>query len=268
MTRLAVCGASGRMGQRIVALANEDDRFQVTAALDAGDCPGIGRDAGEHAGIGPIGVTVQDIANVEPDLPFDVMVDFSLPAGTKAGLIWCLQTKRPIVIGTTGHPDSQLADIAAAAQTIPVLKAPNMAVGVNVLFRLARQVAAALGEDYDVEIVETHHRFKADAPSGTALELLNQVCEATDRDPHTHAVYGRQGKTGERPRDQIGMSVLRVGDTVGEHEVHFGCLGETLILRHAAHTRDTFVRGALRAAAWLTDKPVGFYTMQDALFGE
>jgi len=255
------------MGQRIIALANQDDRFEIAAALEAAGHPALGRDAGEVAGVGTLETPIRPHADAGEGAEFDVLIDFSLPAGTMASLDLCLKTKRPMVIGTTGHADEELARIRTAAETIPVLKAPNMAIGVNVLFRLAGQVAAALGDEYDTEIIESHHRFKADAPSGTAMELLNQVCQATGRDPNADAVYGRQGQTGQRPPRQIGMHALRVGDTVGEHEVHFGCLGETLVLRHVAHTRDTFARGALRAAAWVVGKPPGFYTMQDVLFG-
>ncbi len=267
MIRLVVCGAAGRMGQRIIDLAGQDGRFQVVAALDANGHPAIGRDAGEHAGIGRLGVAIQDVTAGDPEPGFDVLVDFSLPTGTMAALDLCLRAQRAVVIGTTGHSDGQLAKIRTAGQTVPVLKAPNMSVGVNVLFRMAGQVASALGEDYDIEIVESHHRFKADAPSGTAIELLNQICQATGRDPAADAVYGRHGRTGKRPGNQIGVHALRVGDTVGEHEVHFGCLGETVTLAHVAHTRDTFTRGALRAAAWIVEKPAGLYTMQDVLFG-
>ncbi|MBN1344108.1 MAG: 4-hydroxy-tetrahydrodipicolinate reductase [Phycisphaerae bacterium] len=267
MIRLAIAGAAGRMGQRIAALASHDDRFQVSLALDADSHPDLGRDVGELAGVGRLGPAVQPFSSVGNDSEFDVLIDFSLPAGTMAALSVCLSARRPIVIGTTGHDETQLADIHRAAETIPLLKAPNMSVGVNVLFRIAGQVAAALGEDYDCEIIESHHRFKADAPSGTAVELLNRICQSTGRDPGKDAVYGRQGQTGQRPAGQIGVLALRVGDTVGEHDVHFGCLGETVVLRHVAHTRDTFVRGALRAAVWVAEKPVGFYTMQDVLFG-
>ena len=168
MIRLAICGAAGRMGQRIIDLAGQDGRFEVVAALDADGHPAIGRDAGEHAGIGRLGVAIQDVAAADPQGGFDVLVDFSLPAGTMAALDLCLRAQRAVVIGTTGHSDEQLAKIHAVGQTVPVLKAPNMSVGVNVLFRMAGQVASALGEDYDIEIVESHHRFKADAPSGTA----------------------------------------------------------------------------------------------------
>lgn len=223
--------------------------------------PAVGDDAGEHAGLGRTHLPIQD--RTESD--FDVLIDFSSPAGTAHWLDYCLARRRPIVIGTTGHTPDQLALIDAAASEIPVLKTANMSVGVNLLFKLAAQVAAALGDDYDVEIVESHHRFKADAPSGTAIALRDAIVQATGRDPEADVIYGRHGQTGQRPPRQIGMHALRLGDTVGEHEIHFGNLGETLILKHSAHTRDTFAQGALRAAAWLADKPAGRYDMHNVL---
>jgi len=194
-----------------------------------------------------------------------VLIDFSSPAGTAHWLEHCITYRRAIIIGTTGHTPEQLARIEAATSSIPVLKASNMSVGVNLLFKLAAQVAAVLGDDYDVEIVEAHHRFKADAPSGTAITLRDAIIQATGRDPDEDVVYGRHGNTGQRPQRQIGVHALRLGDTVGEHEIHFGNLGETITLKHSAHTRDTFVQGALRAAAWLAGKPAGRYDMHDVL---
>lgn len=263
MIRLAISGAAGRMGQRLIALAGQDERLKVTAALEAPGHPALGHDAGEQAGFGKIGITIRDGL----DTDFDVLVDFSLPDGTMRALAHCRASRRAMVIGTTGHSQDQLATIRAAGDMIPLVKAANMSVGVNVLFRLVGQVAAALGDDYDIEIAESHHRFKKDAPSGTALELLNQICKAVGRDPGKDVVYGRRGDTGLRPARQIGMHALRLGDTVGEHEVHFGCPGETIVLKHSAHTRDTFVRGALRAAVWVAGRSPGLYTMQDVLFG-
>lgn len=261
MIQLAVAGAAGRMGLRIYALASADKRFEVVAALERTGNAAVGEDAGERAGIGRTGLPIQDRTETE----FDVLIDFSSPAGTVHWLEYCLARKRPIVIGTTGHTPDQLQQIEQAAQAIPVLKATNMSVGVNLLFKLVAQVAAALGDDYDIEIVETHHRFKADAPSGTAVSLRDSILNATGRDVEKDVVYGRRGITGQRPPQQIGMHALRVGDTVGEHEIHFGNIGETIVLKHSAHTRDTFVQGALRAAAWIVGKPPGRYDMHDVL---
>lgn len=261
MIRLIVAGAAGRMGSRILALAAADPRFEVVAALEKTGHPAVGEDAGLRAGLGRTGLPIQDRTQTE----FDVLIDFSTPEGTAHWLDYCVTYRRPMVIGTTGHSPAQLADIDAAGEAIAVLKAANMSAGVNLLIKLAAQVAAALGDDYDVEIVESHHRFKADAPSGTAIALRDAILEATGRDADKDVVYGRRGLTGPRPPRQIGVHALRVGDTVGEHEIHFGNLGETLVLKHAAHTRDTFVQGSLRAAAWLVGKPPGRYDMHHVL---
>ncbi|MFQ6048513.1 MAG: 4-hydroxy-tetrahydrodipicolinate reductase, partial [Phycisphaerae bacterium] len=233
------------------------ERFQVVAALEAPAHPQLGQPAA--AGQPPI----TDRCNVQ----FDVLIDFSLPDATIAWLDHVRQAGKSMVIGTTGHSPQQLAAIQAAASSIAILKAPNMSVGVNLLLRLVGQVAQTLGQQCDIEIVEAHHRFKADAPSGTALALLGSICQATGRDPDRDVVFGRRGQTGQRPAGQIGVHAVRLGDTVGQHEVHFGCLGETLTLRHVAHTRETFARGALRAAEWIVHQPPGLYSMHDVLFG-
>jgi len=255
MIRLAVTGAAGRMGRRIIELARDRKNLQVVAALEAPGHPQLGRPA-----IGGEPNLTQDC-----DVPFDVLVDFSLPAATENVLSLARNDAAAIVMGTTGHTPDQLAAIDQAAKHIPLLKAPNMSVGINLLLRLIGQVARALGADYDAEIVEAHHRFKADAPSGTAVALLDALCQATDRKPDRDAVFGRHGQTGQRPAGQIGVHAVRMGDVVGQHEVFFSTLGETVSLRHTAHTRDTFVQGALRAAEWVVGKPPGLYSMQDVL---
>jgi len=261
MIRVAIAGAAGRMGQRIFALAQQDSRFEVAAGLEATGSPFVGADMGERAGLGRIGLPIQDRTETE----FDVLIDFSLPAGTTRWLEFCEVRKCPMVIGTTGHSAEQLKAIHLAAKAIPIVKATNMSVGINVLLGVAAQVAKALGEDYDIEIVESHHRFKKDAPSGTALSLLESILEATGRDAAKDVIYGRKGDMGTRSRREIGVHAIRLGDTVGEHEVQFGNLGETVTLKHSAHTRDTFAAGSLRAAAWLVGKPAGLYSMQDVL---
>lgn len=261
MIAIAIAGAAGRMGTRIYALARDDERVDVVAALESTGHPAIGDDAGERAGLGCTHLPIQDRTQTE----FDVLIDFTTPAGTQHWLEFCVAARRPIVIGTTGHTDAQRAAIRDASSSIAVLHAANMSVGVNVLLRAVGQIAQALGDAYDVEITETHHRFKQDAPSGTALALLDAILAATGRDRKKDVVFGREGQTGPRDRRQIGVHALRLGDTVGEHEIHFGTLGETITLKHTAHTRDTFAQGALRAAAWLADKGPGLYTMLDAL---
>lgn len=249
------------MGARIIALATPDTHFEVVAAVERPGHEAMGRDAGQAAGVGPLGLLISDTI----ETAFDVLIDFSLPEGTMDWLNHCLTARQAIVIGTTGHTPEQNQRIDEAARTIPVLKATNMSLGVNLLFKLAGQVAGALGEDYDIEIVETHHRFKVDAPSGTAMTLRDEVLDATGRDADQDVIYGRQGNVGQRPSRQVGMHALRVGDTVGEHELHFGNIGETITLKHTAHTRDTFVKGALRAAAWLHHQSPGRYDMHDVL---
>jgi 4-hydroxy-tetrahydrodipicolinate reductase len=263
--RLAIVGAAGRMGRRIVALAAEDRAVRVVAAVEGAGHADIGRDAGELAGIPPTGVRVGDRCDAE----FDVLIDFSLPTGTMQWVAECARRTRPIIIGTTGHGATDLERIREAAKLISVLKAPNMSVGVNVLLRLARQLGEILDASYDVEITEAHHRFKVDAPSGTALALRDAVCagRAAAGGDAPQVIYGRHGETGRRPAGEIGVHSLRIGDTIGEHGVAFGALGETVTIGHVAHSRDPFAAGALRSAKWIAGRPAGLYDMQDVLFG-
>ncbi len=260
MIKIAISGAGGRMGRRVAALAIESEQFDVVAALEAAGHEAVGKDVGELAGVGRFGVKV----TTELGAAAEVLIDFSSPAGMLTWLAACRGGGMGMVIGTTGLTDSQRAEIADAAGEIAIVQAANMSVGVNVLLKLAAQAAKALGADYDVEISETHHRFKTDAPSGTAIALARSICQALGKDYGETVVIGRGG-TGSRKSGEIGLHALRVGDTVGEHAVHFGNLGETVTLAHSAHTRDTFARGALRAAAWLRGRPPGLYTMADVL---
>ncbi len=262
MTKIAITGAAGRMGRRIAALAIGSEQFDIVAALEVHRHEAVGRDIGELAGVGTFGVKVAEELEEAPQ----VLIDFSFPDATMHWLEVCREHDIAMVIGTTGLTESQLAEVADSASRIAIVRAPNMSVGVNLLLKVVGEVAVALGEDYDVEISETHHRFKKDAPSGTAIALAKAVCAATGREYGESAVLGRGGQSPRRP-GEIGMHAVRLGDTVGEHSVHFGCLGETVTISHSAHTRDTFVRGALRAARWLTDKKPGLYSMQDVLFG-
>ncbi len=254
ITKIAVNGAGGRMGQRLIALAAESDRFELVCAVEAADHPFIGQT------IGGVAYTDRLVRQA------DVVVDFSLPAGTEAVIPAAMNDKTAMVIGTTGLSPHIQSAIDETANLVPIVQAPNFSVGVNVLLRLVATAAETLGDDYDIEIVEAHHRFKKDAPSGTALALAGSICEASGADIEEALQHGRSGG-GARPSGQIGMHAIRLGDTVGEHAVHFGCLGETLTLAHSAHTRDTFAGGALRAAAWAVGKPPGKYTMADVLFG-
>ena len=258
---LTVVGAAGRMGRRIVALATESGRFQVVAALETAGHPEIGRDIGPLAGLAPLAVT---LGTAWPTVA-DVAIDFSLPEAAGNTIEQCARRGIPLVMGTTGlGPDHRKA-IEAAAEKVPVIYGTNMSVGMNVLFAVVGKVAAMLGPDYDVEIVEQHHRFKKDAPSGSALTLAHNVCTRTGRDPETALVHGRDGKDALRQTVTIGMHAVRAGDITGVHSVLFSTLGETVTLNHTAHSRETFVRGALRAAEWLIGQKPGLYTMADVL---
>ncbi len=260
MTTIAINGAAGRMGRRLVALA-ADASLTVAAALEAPNSNFLGQDAGELAGIGPINVPITDQLNQH----VDAVIDFTIPAATRIILDACVQRKVALVIGTTGLTTDDHALIDAAAAKIAILQAPNMSLGVNLLFALAGRVAAQLGDDYDIEIVETHHRFKKDAPSGTALGIAQAICDATGKDINNDVVHGRHGDDVTRRTGQIGMHALRSGDIVGKHTVSFGTLGEELSLTHTATNRDIFARGALHAAKWLTGRMPGRYTMNDVL---
>lgn len=260
-TAIGIYGVCGRTGRRIVDLASSDPEITLAAALDAPSHPLIGRDVGDVAGIGPIGVKVAASLPVQPRV--DVMLDFSTPAGTMVILPECLTHKIPLLVATTGHSAEQRAEIAAAAHYIAILHAPNTSLAVNVLRELVRVAAEMLRDrDYDIEIVERHHRFKKDAPSGTALQLAKVLQQATGA---THLRHGREGQQGERPAHEIGIHAVRVGDNVGEHTVIFSTQGETLELTHHAHARDCYARGALQAAKFLANRPAGSYSMDDVL---
>ncbi|MHC4563234.1 MAG: 4-hydroxy-tetrahydrodipicolinate reductase [Planctomycetota bacterium] len=260
MTKIAITGAAGRMGRRIAALAIESEQFDIVGALETTGNEAVGKDVGDLAGAGTFGVAVGDQFADDPQ----VVIDFSLPEGTMQWLPICRQKLIPMVIGTTGLTESQLAEVADSATDIPIVHAANMSVGINVLLKVVAEIAKTLGEDYDIEISETHHRFKKDAPSGTAIALAKSICAATGKDYGDVAVLGRGGTCPRNP-GEIGMHAVRVGDTVGEHTVHFGNLGETITVGHSAHTRDTFARGALRAAQWVVGKGPRLYSMQDVL---
>jgi len=248
MIRVAVVGALGRMGRSVIEVAQSDSRFYLCAALVRS----------KRAS--------PDSANLSEtlDVPCDVLIDFTVRGGTRPWLQRCVELKLPLVIGATGHDDGTNAAIRAAAELIPIVKASNFSTGVALLRKLAALAAEYLGaNDYDVEIVETHHRHKRDAPSGTALTLIEAV--QGGRGAAADALLGRR-QEGERKSGQIGVHAVRMGEIVGQHEIHFSGHGETITLRHEAHSRETFARGALNAAAWVIGKPPGLYSMQDVLF--
>jgi len=259
MIPITIHGAAGRMGRRLVALTLEAPDRELEAAIDAPGAPSVGRDA-DLDGAGRSGILIG-----EAPAGTGVVIDFSVPAAMRSILAHCREAGRPLVIGTTGMDEEDEAAIDTAAATIPVLQAPNMSLGVNLLFALAGEVAARLGDDYDIEVVEAHHRFKKDAPSGTAMGIARAICEATGKSPEETLDHGRHGEHVPRARGRIGMHALRLGDVVGRHEVHFATLGESLTLTHEASDRDIFARGALRAAQWLRGRPAGRYSMKDVL---
>ena len=260
MIRLAIAGALGRTGRRVTELALGDARFRVVAALTSPH----DRQIGEVVHGGDSSVTVTD--SIPADC--DVLIDFSLPEGTMAWLDWCQIRGTPMIIGVTGHSASQRERMDRAAAKIAVLHASNFSLGIAVLRGILGGLTKRLGEAYDVEIVETHHRRKADAPSGTALTLRDEIARARGRAGEETTVYGREGRVGERPVGQIGVHAVRMGDVVGRHEVHFSGPGETITFTHEAHSRDAFASGALRAAAWILGKPAGSYSLRDIVEAE
>ena len=264
MTDVVVAGAAGRMGSRVVACLDEASDLRLVGALEAPGHAMLGRDAGELAGARARGVALS--ADADGTIASDrVLIEFSTAAASLAHLRLVEKVSGFAVIGTTGFTSAQRDEIATMARHAAILLSPNMSVAVNLAFSVLATMARSLGDAYDVEIVETHHRGKKDAPSGTALRMAEVVAEALGRDLGEVGVYGRHGEPGERPPKEIAVMSLRSGDVVGEHTVSFGTLGERLELTHRAHSRDTFARGALRAARWVRSRPPGLYSMQDVL---
>jgi 4-hydroxy-tetrahydrodipicolinate reductase len=261
--RIAVKGIGGRMGQRIATLLEETPGAVLGAGIERAGSPFIGRDVGDFIGSAK-GMYVTDSV-AEALAASDVLIDFTVVDSTLADLDIYRNAGKPVVIGTTGFKNEEAARIRETLKSIPFVLSPNMSIGVNVLFNLVRQAALALGEDYDVEISEAHHRFKKDSPSGTAVRLAEVAAEALGRKYPDDAAFRQRGMIGERTHREIGMQVIRAGDIVGDHTVMFGGLGERIEQTHRAHTRDTFARGAIRAAKWVHGKPVGGYDMQDVL---
>lgn len=259
---VAIHGAAGRMGQRLIALGSSDPDLKITAALEAGDHPRLGEDAGVVSGVGPMGVP---LASDPGQAPVDVVIDFSSPSGVDRIVDLCLQRNIPLVLATTGLSPQQRDRVAAAAEKIPLLSAPNMSLAVNLLMKLTGVAAGALKDQasgVDVEIIERHHRFKEDAPSGTALKFGEIVAQAMGQTKHVH---GREGQTGVRSATEIGYHAVRVGDNPGEHTIVFGMLGESIELVVRASNRDCYAHGALAAAKYLAGKPAGSYDMNDVL---
>jgi 4-hydroxy-tetrahydrodipicolinate reductase len=261
--RFAVAGASGRMGRTLIEAINGAPDARLAGALDVAGSAFLGRDAGELVGA-PAGVIISDDVDVVLSA-VNCLIDFTRPEGTMRHLEACRRRGVHMIIGTTGFTTEQKLAIHDAARDIPIVFAPNMAVGVNLVFKLLDTAARILNEGYDVEIVEAHHRHKVDAPSGTALRMGEIVAAALGRDLADCAVYGREGIAGERPAPQIGFSTVRGGDIVGDHTVLFAGTGERVEITHKASSRMHFAQGALRAARFLWGKPRGLFDMQDVL---
>jgi len=264
MVRIAVAGALGRMGSRITVLSREYGSLKLTGAFERKGHRDIGRDIGTLIGIGETGIILEDSLEKVIDQA-DVIIDFTHTSSSIWHLKLASSMGKAMVIGTTGFTKDELAEIGSLAMNIPVVLSPNMSVGVNLLLVVLKDIAKVLGEEYDIEIIEAHHRLKKDAPSGTAMKMAQVIAEALNRDLDDVAVYTRKGMIGERTRKEIGIQTIRAGDIVGEHTVLFGGLGERIEITHKASSRDTFARGALKAALWVHGKPAGLYSMQDVL---
>lgn len=265
MTKVIVAGAAGRMGQRIIHMVQAHPELELSGAFERPGNPAIGRDAGAISGLGETGVAISE--GVESVVQAaDVLIDFTFHEATVEFARVAAIHGVAMVIGTTGLTGDELAAIKKLAQAhFPCVQSPNMAVGVNVLFKLVEKAAGILGDAYDVEIVEAHHRMKKDAPSGTALKLGQMAAAALGRDLAQVGVMERNGIIGERTDKEIGIQTIRGGDIVGEHTVFFAGAGERLEITHRATSRDNFARGAALAAAWISKQPNGMYTMFDVL---
>ena len=264
MIKVSVMGAAGRMGQRIIHFLSQDENLEIVGAGEIGRHPSLGTDAGILAGIGEISVPVSDDIEVTSS-DADVIVDFTSPEATLKNAAYASEHGKCMVIGTTGFTAEESKKLDKLSGGFPCVIAPNMSIGVNVMFEMTRLLACALGEDYDVEIIEAHHKHKLDSPSGTALGLGKAAAEGLGRDLGKVARFERHGKIGERKQDEIGIQTVRGGDIIGEHTVMFIGEGERLEITHRAQSRDNFAKGAVRAVNWIYGKPPGAYTMKDVL---
>ena len=264
MVKAVVTGAGGRMGGRIITLISAAKDIRVVGAVEQKGHALIGKDVGEALGLGATGVRIDDDlgACIEKG---DVVIDFTNHEASLGHLELAAKKNRAIVIGSTGFTAEEMKKAARLAKKARCVLAPNMSVGVNVLFKVLDDVARILGDEYDVEIVEAHHHLKKDAPSGTAMKMAQIVAKALKRDLDKDGVYTRKGLIGERKKTEIGIQTLRAGDIVGEHNVMFGAVGERLEFIHRAHSRDNFAKGAIRAAKWIVGRENGLYDMQDVL---
>lgn len=264
MIRIAVTGAAGRMGAAIIAAIIRNPATELAGALERADSPALGKDAGELAWIEKTGVKVtSDTARAFKKA--DAIIDFSTPEATMKTVEDAIASKKALVIGTTGFSLNQREEIKELAKNGRIVMAPNMSIGVNLLLKLVADAARVIGHEYDIEIIEAHHRLKKDAPSGTALKIAEVIASTLERDLEKVAVYERKGIIGERRPEEIGIQTIRAGDIVGDHTVIFGCTGERLEITHKASSRATFAEGAVKAAIWVSSRENGLYDMQDVL---
>ena len=263
MTKIAILGAAGRMGGALIRCCSRIPGIELAAAVDQPAHPMIGQDVGLLSGAGTVNVRLAGA--LEAALAADVWIDFTFHAVVPHNAAAAARLGKALVVGTTGLDQAEAQTVRDAARAVPVVWTPNMSLGVNLLFALAEKAAATLGVDYDAEIVETHHKYKKDAPSGTALQLAERVARGRAQKFDEVACYGRRGMAGERPRGQIGIHAVRAGDVVGDHALSFSIEGERIELSHRATSRDAFAMGALRAASWVTAQKPGLYDMKDVL---
>ncbi len=264
MVRTIITGAAGRMGMRLVSLTQETAGLSLTGAIEMKGHPALGKDAGEIAQIGKVGILLSN--NLQTCLAqSDVVIDFTGPTSCLAHLEQVVNASKAMVIGTTGFSEKELVELKAKAMKVPCVFSPNMSVGINVLVNTIGKIAKSLGDTYNIEVIEAHHNKKKDAPSGTALKLAEALAAGMGWDLQDVGVYARHGITGERKTREIGMQTIRAGDIVGDHTILLGGPGERIEITHRAHTRDTFARGALRAAEWVVQQPPGLYSMGNVL---
>jgi 4-hydroxy-tetrahydrodipicolinate reductase len=263
MTRIGIAGAGGRMGKVLINRVIDYPNLELTAAIECEDSPVVGLDPGIIGGVGELGFSV--VSDIQTALDsFDVLIDFTNVESTLQNVSACRAANKRVVVGTTGLSDFS-GFLKEASSDIPIMSAPNMSIGVNICFQVLHMVAKALGDDYDIEIIESHHRGKIDAPSGTALKMGEVIAEALGRNLGDCAIYGREGITGPRENKAIGFETIRAGDIIGEHTALFAGTGERIEITHRASDRANFANGALRAASWLTGKENGLYDMFDVL---
>ena len=260
--KAVVVGAAGRMGGRIIHVIQETPSIGLFRAVERSDHPAIGWDIGEIIGLGRLGISLEGSLKKPGG---DVVIDFTNPQASLETLAFAKESGLAAVIGSTGFKPDQIDRMKELSKGVRCVFSPNMSVGVNLMFKVVQDIARVLGPEYDIEILEAHHRLKKDSPSGTAVKLGELIAKAIGRDFGQVGVYGRKGLVGERTKEEIGMQVIRAGDIVGEHTVFFGGVGERLEIIHRAHSRDNFARGAVKAALWVVNQPNGLYDMQDVL---